>query len=144
MLKQPLTFRAGELEPALLARADNEDQRVVSEIARRDLTRYYQLLRMTLPTFAEGEASLLCDVLNGTRLDEHTMTLLWAEISDALADGLAEKWEVDGPALVARLRALTPAEAYAVVDACERFWRGPYRQDGPMIDQLRAVGLVAR
>ena len=37
-------------------------------------------------------------------------------------DGLAKQWEVDGDGLLAKLRALTPTQALAVIDAAERWW----------------------
>ena len=122
-----ISFRPGEVRDDLIARtddgADDETGKRLSETARRDLERYYTLLRMSLPTFTVAEASLLCDAMNGTITEPHTASLLWANVADALDDGLAEKWDVDGEALVRRLRALSPFEQLAVADACERFWR---------------------
>jgi hypothetical protein len=66
---------------------------------------------------------------------------LWAEIADALDDGLAAKWGVDGEALVAKLRALSAGQSLAVMDAIERAWRHPDRGED-FGAALRAVGLV--
>lgn len=137
-----VNFRAGELQDDLEART--EAGQGLALTAKRDLERYYCQLKLALPTFSEAEASLIVDVQNGTMVEPHTAGFLWANVADALDDGYAEKWQVDGPALVARLRNLTPFEALAVADACERFWRGPYRREGPLGDALRAVGLVKR
>jgi hypothetical protein len=134
-------FRAGPLRADLDARTP-ADQSFV-ETVRRDLTRYYFLLPRALPTFSDAEASLIVDALNGTIFHPETIGLLWAEIDEAVRNaGLAEKWRVDGAALVSRLRDLSFVEALAIVDAVERFWRGPYRQEGPMRERLLAVGLV--
>ena len=131
-----IQFRAGGIEPELTARAGGAES--PSLVARRDLERYYYLLRRALPTFTEPEASLIVDACNGWLIEPHTAPLLWAEVDDAIRmDGLAEKWGVDGASLVARLRALTPFESLAVADAAERFRLAP-NDDG----QLRRVGLV--
>lgn len=110
--------------------------------AARDLERYYSLLAAELAgiELSEAEASLVCDALNGTLFEPHTIRLLWAEVDDAIRhDGLAEKWGVDGPALVERLRSLTPGQAYALVDAVERFWLDA---SSPASERLRTAGLV--
>jgi hypothetical protein len=45
------------------------------------------------------------------------------EVPDAIRlNGDDEKWGVDGPRLVDRLRAATYAELLALVDLAERFW----------------------
>jgi hypothetical protein len=98
-----------------------------ADLIRRDLERYYQLLareeRALAPRLSEAEWNLLRDALNGVMLDDASWRFLAEEVADAIADGdLAAKWGVDGPALVARLRALTPAQTLVVVDAVERFW----------------------
>ncbi len=111
----------------------------ISITAKRDLERYYRLLEMEAQEFTEAEASLICDALNGTFFEPHTITLLWANIADAIRyDGLDGKWDVDGAALVERLRNLTPAQTFALADAAERFWNAT----GTTAERLRAVGLV--
>lgn len=136
----PIQFRpAPALAADLAARA--ADRLSANQAAARDLERYYHLLRAELRAvdLAPGEAALICDAANGTLWEPHTLRLLWAEVADALVDGLAAKRGVDGPALVARLRALTPTQAAAVADAAERYWLAP----GDDLDAtLRAVGLV--
>lgn len=95
-------------------------------VAKRDLERYYELLRRELRTvsLSREEVMLLLDVSNGTLWQPFSIPLLWAEVEDSLEDGLAEKWGVDGPALVERLKAFTPGQAFAVVDALERVRAG--------------------
>ena len=117
-----------------------------SEVAQRDLARYYALLEreLTRIRLSEPEASLIVDAYNGTFWEPHTAPLLWADIDDAIRyDGLDQKWGVDGADLVARLRALAPFALLALVDAAERYWvaagAGDQRSNA---DLLRAVGLV--
>lgn len=129
-------FRASD---DLQQRCDMPTDARATQIAARDLDRYYTLLQRAMPKFSEPEASLIVDALNGTLSEPHTAHLLWAEIDDAIQlDQLDKKWGVDGPALVQRLRSLSPFEAMAVVDAAERFWLSP-NEDGV----LRAVGLIS-
>lgn len=45
------------------------------------------------------------------------------ELEDSLPDGIGEKWGVDAPALVARLRALPYADELALVAGIEAWWR---------------------
>lgn len=132
----PVSFRPGSLAGALDERGANRN-----EVAARDLARYYALLERTRATLAltEAEASAVCDALNGTILDEHTVSLLWAEVDDACRVGLAEKWRVDGPALVAQLRGLSYAQCVALYDAVERFWREPIDD---VTATLQRIGLV--
>lgn len=135
-----IQFRAGDLAAPLAQRGEREG---AGNIARRDLGRYYALLARELAAvqLTEAEASLLCDAGNGTLFEPSSIPLLWAEVDDAIrGDGLDRKWGVDGPALVAKLRALTPGQHYAVVDAIERFWQPGHVED--LSAQLRAVGLV--
>jgi hypothetical protein len=138
-MKTVIAFRPGELLPALLERGVEDARHLV---ARRDLERYYALLRDALASvrLEEAEALLLADVLNGTLVDAHSYRLLWAEVEDACRqDGADRRWGVDGLALAARLRAMAPCELMAIADAVERAW---LRAEPDMRDRLRAVGLV--
>lgn len=137
---QQIAFRAGPLAGPLAERAFGDES--VSLVAKRDLERYYEALRRELATvrLSRDEALLICDACNGTLFEPHSVPLLWAEIDEAIrAAGLAQKWGVDGEALVTNLRDLSYAQALAVVDAVERFWRLEVTDFDPA---LRAVGLL--
>lgn len=134
----PVSFRDRAVETELETRADGRLS--PGRVAARDLARYYYLLHRAVPSFSEPEASLIVDAMNGLMTEPHTAGLLWANIADAVRDdSLDEKWDVDAPALVARLRALTPFEQLAVADASERFWQRPELSTS---ENLRRVGLV--
>lgn len=93
--------------------------------ARQDLERYYAALARELASLSltEDEMSLIRDASNGVYWSADSVGLLWAVVDDAITvDHLAEKWRVDGPALVAKLKALTYAQALALCDAAERWW----------------------
>jgi len=95
--------------------------------AREALLRYHQVLADELARvdLSEAEWNLLRDALNGTWIDETSYRHLWMEIADAIRlDRLDEKWGVDGPALVEKLRGLCPGACMAVAHAVERWWRG--------------------
>lgn len=120
-----INFRPGELQDQIQARMGHN---TAGGTAKRDLARYYKLLDQVLPSLdlAREEASLICDALNGTYLDEHTYHLLWASIEDAVTmDHLDKKWGVDGPALVNKIREYSPPQTMALLDATERFWNNP-------------------
>lgn len=114
-------------------------------VAARDLDRYYTLLARDLRAVAltRGEAGLLVALANGTLWEPWSATpaLLAAQVEDADPAEVAP-WGVDVPALVARLRALTPGQALAVVDACERSWLRTPADGETLDDALAAVGLV--
>lgn len=137
-------LRLGELAAPVRARGDHPNA-----VVRRDLERAYALLDRDLATlpFSEAEWLLLLDVTNGTLFEPASIPFLWAEVADALAatPALAAKWNVDGPALVARLRALSPLRAWAVVDALERCWRQATTAAAPDLraDLRAAVRAVA-
>jgi hypothetical protein len=136
-------YDSGSLQSAIISRTSEERPVSISMVAKRDLERYYEVLRKSLPKFSVGEASLLVDALNGCQFEPYSISMLWANVSDAVKEGYGKKWEVDGSAFVERLRAFSYAECMATVDAVERFWSGPYRQEGPLEPRLRDMGLVA-
>jgi hypothetical protein len=129
-MSHPFSIRlSGQLASDVEARSDQVPER--PSVMRRDLGRFYEALRRSMPPFTEAEATLLVNALNGTRhSDPASIALLWAEVAD------------DDPALADRLRKLSFIECAAIVDAVERFWQGPYHQDGAIASRLREVGLT--
>lgn len=140
---EKIQFRPGSLAPALRARAETGVG--PAAVAQRDLARYYELLALALVSvdLTTGEASLIVDALNGTIIDLTAAQMLATAIADSLDDGLAEKWGVDGPGLVASAQGWTLAQRIAVCDAVERFWRGAYHVETTE-DRLVSVGLIRR
>lgn len=73
------------------------------------------------------EWKYLADVNNGTRWmprDTSPASGLEAQVLDGdKLDGLGAKWDVDAEALAAKLRPLDYTHAWAVILACEKFWR---------------------
>jgi hypothetical protein len=136
-------MRPGPLAPALAARLAGESP---AAVVRRDLSRYYEALTLGLANVAlsPGEAGLIVDALNGTRIELTTAQMLGEEIEDAMKlDGLAAKWDVDGPRLVATILGWSLVQRLAVVDAVERFWAAGWHAS-ETVERLTAVGLVKR
>jgi hypothetical protein len=147
MASPNIVFRAvGGLGADLSARTRDDDPpaRMLSETARRDLTRHYALLaaELTGVTLGLGEALFLCDMLNGTLVDDQLLLVrhLHHEVEDAEPDGLAGKWGVDGESLAKKVQGWTVGQRLAVVDAVERFWRIAESVDHDVA--LRRAGLT--
>ncbi len=123
MAKQVGVYIRPGTEKELLVRGNNR-----SGIINRDLERLYTLYGraiLEVPLKFE-EACLIVDTLNGALLDAATAHLLWANVEDSIKlEGLADKWNVDGPALVEKLRGLSAFHCMALIDATERFWSIP-------------------
>lgn len=88
--------------------------------------RYMELLRRTdLPELTEGELNALRDIFNAPRYQPAALIrgALWLGVEDRLSDGLAEKWQIDGAALVETLRGLTFAQEVKLVEQIEGWWR---------------------
>lgn len=140
-----IQFRPGHLTDPIAERAAEQTNIGASFTVGRDIDRYYQLLALALAsiTLSEGEAMLIVDATNGTLFEPFSVaaqSLHW-EIQDSLADGLAAKWEVDGPALVAKISAWSLLQKAAVCDAIERFWGDTYHIDNSHA-RLARVGLI--
>lgn len=138
-----IQFRAGDT--LLLDIQARDEGHGAGPTARRDLERYYYMIRSSTPAFSEAEARLLVDALSGIITEPHTAHLLWAVVDDAIRLGrLDEKWGVDGWALVQRLRHdLTPFEALAIADAVERVWNSMADAKAASItDVMLRVGLL--
>lgn len=123
MAKTVGLYLRDEIEKEIRSRGENR-----SWIISRDLERLYALYRRAIreTPLEYREACLIVDALNGSIMDANTATMLWASIEDACKlDGLDKKWEVDGSALVEKLRGLNVLQAMALIDAAERVWGVP-------------------
>ena len=136
-----IQFRAADRLMAWLEEHADNGQSV--HMAAREAVECYaivleqELRRLDL---TEPEASLIVDALNGCMTEPHTVGLVWANVADAVSlDHLDRKWDVDGPALVQKVRSMTPCQAAALADAVARFWKDTSMPTG---ERLRQVGLV--
>lgn len=75
--------------------------------------------------FSESEMNAMRDVANGWWA-EPAATIdggLALNLEDSMPDGIGEKWGIDAPALVAKLRALPYADQLALVAGIEAWWK---------------------
>lgn len=143
-----VSFRAPEpLYSHLRSRGQDQDAKNPSTAAREMCERYVALMAAELRTvtLTASEAAAICDVLNGTLFDRLWLknrpgSLLAMELEEAAEDGIAEKWEIDLPALLRTVQGWNHAQGWAVLDAVERFWRGTRPEN--LDDALTAAGLI--
>lgn len=115
---------------------------------RRDLTRYYAVMRDSVRRLrlSDVEAEMLVCALRQTQLDERSICFLWAEVEqelEALTQGRLERWNARWTPeararLVERLKAISLGDAMAVLDAVEIYWSYYNDQD---LDWRQALAL---
>jgi hypothetical protein len=97
----------------------------------------HTIVRELMSRFTRGELLLMLDVCNGLVLTpgmagQH----LLADVSDGIAlDGLAEKWEIDGPALLTKLQALSIFQAHCLEIWCRAFWEQSGKPESVSIER---------
>ncbi len=108
------------------------DGRSTSSVVNAVADRYLETVRRHTPRLAVNEWLAVFDALNGVWAGDNAALAIQSlpyGVSDHLTlEGAAEKWDVDGPALVKKLEALDWCQRLAVIDAAERFWA---RSDWP-------------
>jgi hypothetical protein len=118
------------LPDAVAASLKLRDEQLSTAIGRC-IMRYIALLaearRDLRQQFDGQECALIIDACNGVAFfDAFSVRLLPEGVRDAIEmDGLDRKWEVDGPALLAKLDVTTFAQRMALVDAIGRWWNLP-------------------
>ena len=93
----------------------------------KSIDRYNEVIRRhrgVEQQFSGAEMNALRDVANGWVAEPAARIAggLALEFSDSLPDGIAEKWEINADALLAKLRALTYADELALVAGIEAWW----------------------
>lgn len=119
----PIQFRNTEVERQLKARGAN-----TNSIANRDLSRYYELLRREMQSLglAEEQEYLIADACGGREFTFDTAEFIWAMVQqEARRRDLGRKWQVNLDILIARIEHLSPGQAIALVDWCERLLTDP-------------------
>ena len=127
----PISFRDRDVEPELARRAIGGLS--AGQVAARDLARYYDLLsreaqRLDLST---TEVTAIRAATDGTIYGSAAAPYLAGQVREALDNGLAARYGIDGAWLLAKLRALTPSQAVTLVDTLEREAAAPERETAP-------------
>lgn len=140
-MNKTILIPAGEVQNSLAQRVS--DRLTFNAVGNLTLERYFDIIsdqRNTLRrTFDQKELSALLDACNGVWNEPITLsvTLIELGVSDALdLDGLAVKWKIDGPALIAKLTALSQFERLALIDWIERTWQHPERDWSKLKDTI--------
>lgn len=134
--KISITLDGSTLE-SVEERRESAESRDRATAIGRSLDRYFEALRVARQSLrdnlSEAEISAVLDNLNGCWMAEPvSIRLLWANVADGMEEGgLAEKWKINGPALVTKLKAMSFIEACALVDASERWWNRVAREENP-------------
>lgn len=118
----------------------------IHTVARRDLERYYKAIPYTLYciNLRYGEAMALIDILNGYLMQPEIPHMLVPNIEYGIRyEGIAEKWDIDGDAFLAKLKRLSPIECLVLNDAVERWWGEQYHVEGETQEErCIRVGLI--
>ena len=125
------------------ARPVEEQSTDRSSVIAKSLERYLYALnsarRGLRERFNAAEQGLILDVANGALFASPcAINFIEHEVAAGIADGLAEKWHVDGPALMKKLKALSYVEKLAIVDAAERWWNRAARGEHPEAGEMLA------
>ena len=72
--------------------------------------------------FTASEMGAILDACNGWLIDTASIAHISIEVADALPGGLAEKWAIDGPALLEKLERLGYFSCWVLTDAITRWW----------------------
>ena len=135
--------RGARYAPPIVGRgaAGPKQGRAPAGVAARDLARYYALLDRERPStiISPDEACLIRDALpdfRSARREDPVATLADVVERHARADD-AGVYEVDVPALVGRLRGLSPLQLLAVIDLAERMHGAVLRGDSDARERVR-------
>ncbi len=129
--KSPVTLRLGDLEPEVEARAAGA---ALGSIVRRDLARYYRLMRNYKIHEGLGVdgADAVAHALRG--FDDAAYEYIWAKVDELLSSRdlvvgelhmRGRFWRVDREALNLTLRTMRFGDygrRMAILDAVERYW----------------------
>lgn len=126
------------LYPRAQAFLEARDEGNFSSALNQSVERYEEILKQArtnlLALLSEKEMALIIDVLNGTLFSEPvSIHMVYGEVEDGVRmEGLDQKWEIDGPALIEKVHNLGYPEKVALVDAAERWWKstGDGKQPG--------------
>lgn len=110
---------------------------------------YVSLRKFTLRDlhgkFTRDELGFLCDIQNATMFTPEYAGVrdLWiGNIEDAdRLDGTGEKWGLDVPGLVKKIKGMPAAEVFFMQEEIERFWNvaGTYGSPNPSLEKFMLI-----
>ena len=123
------TVRLSEEQREYLERSGGPTEKI------RDLIEFERIVIRShsadiVTRFSAEELTAICAACRGTLYEATLYRNLPSMIADdvdnaVILDGLAENHGVDGPALVAKIREMNPAEAYVMTRMIRAFWTAP-------------------
>lgn len=126
---------------------ESEGLRSTSATLAAVADRYRQTCRQHMPLLTVPEWCLIFDTMNGCWMQENAALLpgqLFGIADSIRLEQIDEKWGVDAPALLEKLRTLDYAGWLALVDAAERWWSRDWAQAVDTAATVREiVGRVA-
>lgn len=72
--------------------------------------------------FTAAEMGAILDACNGWLIETSSLQHIAIEIEDAMDDGLAAKWSIDGPALLEKFQNLGYFSCWMMASAITRWW----------------------
>jgi len=120
----------------IIGQAESLSGRINSIIGR-----YHRITAEDAPALTLNEWSLLCDILNGTLIEDNTGDHLWADIAESgRLDGMDKKWGIETDSFAQRVRDMTPAQRFYILDVVLNFWKGRDEHSEGMQKMLEAAG----
>ncbi len=116
--------------------------RSISSTINTIADRYQETVRRSMPRFSLGEWCLIFDSLNGyfARPASTAVGGIAINVSDGVElDRLDEKWDVDGRALVEKLRSMSWPQLLAILDASERWWAATNENTATVDESIPAI-----
>ena len=125
-----------------LLAAHTEAGRSISSTINSIADRYQETIRRSMPKLTLGEWCLIFDSLNGyqSRPAVNAVGGITLNVLDSVElDHLDEKWDVDGHALVKKLRAMSWPQLLSILDASERWWAENHGEGKPIKESVPAI-----
>lgn len=111
----------------LILRIDSTLAKKQSDVARRDLTRYYYMLLYTASEIelTKEEFMVICEALNGHIATDDALLsarTLHVQVEDFINYYHIFSLEYDWKILIERIKNMTAAQKQCIIDVVERFW----------------------
>lgn len=108
----------------------------------KQMNRYFDMIdhckRELRSMLSDAECALILDTFNGVAfMDTVSIRYAWHEVDDAITmDSVDAKWQVDGSALVNKLKSLSFGHLIALVDSSEIWWNRVAKGEQPEYSEL--------